>query len=311
MEQAIIEKSKLVEIDLELKSREDEINEFRSCYAMQRANMEEATAYNSIACLEQDIKHTKDRNIIEKRKSRYQYAEGVKARKEMLHLIKKTAKNVTKEKEENEIIENIENQRRFEDVKKLKNELKENREEIAANHRQKTAILAKLAAKEKIKQEKMESEAPKDIFRTTGLPLQMTDGQLKREAYIRRQLQNQYLEEQEDKRKLPRNKNEKIKTENRKMTINDDSVMDIMNYNGEIYRDAAADLANTIRTKAKGKKWRTSASNNKKQPAKQEASIKHEGVKLLLKSKKLRNIQTKAEKLRKKKQNYKIHQESS
>ena len=51
LEQAIIEKSKLVEIDLELKSREDEIKEFRSCYAMQRANIEEANANNSIACV--------------------------------------------------------------------------------------------------------------------------------------------------------------------------------------------------------------------------------------------------------------------
>ena len=49
LEEAIIEKSKLDEIDLELKSREDEIEEFRSCYAMQRASIEKANANNSIA----------------------------------------------------------------------------------------------------------------------------------------------------------------------------------------------------------------------------------------------------------------------
>ena len=49
MEQVIIEKSKLDEIDTELKSHEDEIQEFRDCYAIQRASVEENNANNSIS----------------------------------------------------------------------------------------------------------------------------------------------------------------------------------------------------------------------------------------------------------------------
>ena len=49
MEQVIIEKSKLDEIDTELKSHEDEIQEFRDCYAIQRANVEDNNANNSIS----------------------------------------------------------------------------------------------------------------------------------------------------------------------------------------------------------------------------------------------------------------------
>ena len=49
LEQVIIEKSKLDEIDTELKSHEDEIQEFRDCYAIQRANVEDNNANNSIS----------------------------------------------------------------------------------------------------------------------------------------------------------------------------------------------------------------------------------------------------------------------
>ena len=52
MEQVIIEKSKLDEIDTELKSHEDEIQEFRDCYAIQRANVEDNNANNSISTVE-------------------------------------------------------------------------------------------------------------------------------------------------------------------------------------------------------------------------------------------------------------------
>ena len=49
MEQVIIQKSKLDEIDTELKSHEDEIQEFRDCYAIQRASVEDNNANNSIS----------------------------------------------------------------------------------------------------------------------------------------------------------------------------------------------------------------------------------------------------------------------
>jgi len=49
LEQVIIQKSKLDEIDTELKSHEDEIQEFRDCYAIQRASVEDNNANNSIS----------------------------------------------------------------------------------------------------------------------------------------------------------------------------------------------------------------------------------------------------------------------
>merc|ERR1712062_234870 len=91
---------------------------------------EEANANNSIACLEKDIKDVECRTELEKEKSTKQFEEGVRARNEMFHLIKNTAKNVSKAKVEQQREENLENQRRFEDIKNLKTELKENRGNI-------------------------------------------------------------------------------------------------------------------------------------------------------------------------------------
>merc|ERR1712106_1314772 len=46
LEKAIIEKSKLVEIDLEIKSHEDSIKEFKDCHAAQRVELEASNARN-------------------------------------------------------------------------------------------------------------------------------------------------------------------------------------------------------------------------------------------------------------------------
>jgi hypothetical protein len=314
LEQAIIEKSKLVEIDLELKSREDEIKEFRSCYAMQRANIEEANANNSIASLERDIKDVECRNELAKQKSAKQYTEGVKARSEMLNLIKNTSKNVSRAKVKEEIFENLENQRRFQDIRNLKTELKENRDEISAIHQRKMAALARKAEREKNKPEKVKEKT------------QMTEAQLKREAFIRQQLQIRHREEQEDLSKLPRSKTKQPEDDtdleikkkalgNRRMTFYDGNLMAaIMGYEGED-TSTAGKLGAMLKTKAKGKKWKKRASLASRKQSEgrsaptQQPFIQSEGVNLLLKSKKLRSKLSKAEKLRKKKQTYKTNQE--
>jgi len=153
-----------------------------------------------------------------KQKSAKQYAEGVKARSEMLNLIKNTSKNVSRAKVEEEIFENLENQRRFQDIRNLKTELKENRytksntnsvlintllrDEISAIHHRKMAALARKAESEKNKPEKIKEKT------------QMTEAQLKREAFIRQQLQIRHREEQEDLSKLPRSKTKQSENDN-------------------------------------------------------------------------------------------------
>ena len=95
LEKAIIEKSKLVEIDLEIKSHEDSIKEFKDCHAAQRVELEASNARNSIATMEREIDEIEQRNEASIERAERQMAEGLKARQETLPLIAKTAQNVS------------------------------------------------------------------------------------------------------------------------------------------------------------------------------------------------------------------------
>ena len=94
LEQAIIEKSKLVEIDLEIADREEYIQEFKDCHALHRAEIEAENARNSVATLEREIDTAEKRNAQSVDRAERQIREGLKARKETLPLIKKTAQKV-------------------------------------------------------------------------------------------------------------------------------------------------------------------------------------------------------------------------
>ena len=94
LEQAIIEKSKLVEIDLEIADREEFIQEFKDCHALHRAEIEAENARNSVATLERKIDTAEKRNAQSVDRAERQIREGLKARKETLPLIKKTAQKV-------------------------------------------------------------------------------------------------------------------------------------------------------------------------------------------------------------------------
>ena len=95
LEQAIIEKSKLDEIDLEIQNREDFIKEFKVCHAAQRVELEASNARNTIATMEREIDLIEQRNAASIERAERQMAEGLKARQETLPLIAKTAQNVS------------------------------------------------------------------------------------------------------------------------------------------------------------------------------------------------------------------------
>merc|ERR1712168_971256 len=261
LEQVIIEKSKLDEIDTELKSHEDEIQEFRDCYAIQRASVEENNANNSISTLEKNIEKVEERSAVAREAASKQLEDGLKTRKEMLHLINETARRVNETKIAEIELDDAENERRVADIQNLKTELKENREEISAIYQRKMAALARKAERDKNKPPKVKEKT------------QMTEAQLKREAYIRQQLNMRKQEEDLDFSKLPRVKKmqsaiEKAKSESKKsfdgtgrrMTLFDGTlmaaIMDMDTSNNN--KDAA--FVGMLKSKGRAKKWRKRAS---------------------------------------------------
>lgn len=148
--------------------------------------------------------------------------------------------------------------RRQEGVETLRTELKVNREELVAIHQRKLAAEAREAEKER-------NRAPVVKEKT-----QMTEGQAKREAYIRAQLDQRLKEEAHDRARLPQQKTEteKAREQNaedkrklaklnqRRMTYFDGNLMAAimdMDLNENL---ATRDPYQLVKTKTKAKKWR-------------------------------------------------------
>ena len=202
--------------------------------------------------------------------------------------------------------------RRQEGVETLRTELKVNREELVAIHQRKLAAEAREAERER--------NLPPVVKEKT----QMTEGQAKREAYIRAQLDQRRKEEAHDRARLPQQKteNEKAREQSaedkrkmaklnqRRMTYFDGNLMAAimdMDLNENI---AARDPYQLVKTKTKAKKWRKRTSTFNRDRFKDRELIEGANPDLLIDGesgetpKMKKKTQTKAEILAKKKERH-------